>query len=113
MFVEITFLFCFPRGPSPRLPYQIRMLRWVERPGLVDVACPVTHEKLKLAFIQMRMKDFTHIPQLPVKGSASKCPEGSASPFLKSATLQYLSRVSTSGNGFRIQALLLSSFVCK
>jgi hypothetical protein len=26
---------------------------WVERPGLVDVACPVTHEKLKWAFIQM------------------------------------------------------------
>ena len=79
----------------------------------MDVACPVTHEKLKLAFIQMRMKDFTHIPQLLAKGSASKCPEGSVSPFLKRATLQYLSIESTFGNGFRIQALLLSSFVCK
>jgi len=59
--------------PLPtRLPYQMNMRWWVERPGLVDVACPVTHEKLKLAFIQMRMKDFTHIPQLPRKGSASK-----------------------------------------
>src|SRR5437667_9415712 len=61
----------------------------------------------------MRMKDFTHIPQLCVKGETSKIAEGSASPFLKGATSQYLSTNTTFGNGYRIQALPFSSFVCK
>src|SRR5436305_8075938 len=60
----------------------------------------------------MRMKDFTHIPQLCVKGETSKIAEGSASPFLKGATSQYLSTNTTFGNGYRIQALPFSSFVC-
>ena len=74
---------------------------------------PSYTRKVELAFIQMRMKDFTHIPQLCVKGETSKIAEGSASPFLKGATSQYLSTNTTFGNGYRIQALPFSSFVCK
>jgi hypothetical protein len=33
----------------------------------MDVACPDTHEKL-FWYAQRRMKDFTHIPHLIVKG---------------------------------------------
>ncbi len=75
------------------------LLLWVERPGLVDVACPNTHEKLYLAFIQMRMKDFTHIPQLVCKGRASYYGKGSASPSLRRANSQYLSTENTLGKG--------------
>src|SRR5579859_7578673 len=74
---------------------------------------PSYTREVVLAFIQTRMKDFTHIPQLPVKGHASKCPEGSASPFLRRANPQYLSSSNTFGKDFRIQAQLLSPFVCK
>ena len=62
---------CSRREVTERLIMDMRW--WVERSGLVDVACPVTHEKLKRAFIQMRMKDFTHIPQLRSKGLLISC----------------------------------------
>src|ERR1700730_7133276 len=81
--------------------------------GTRGCGLPSYTRKVELAFIQTRMKDFTHIPQLQNRGRASKFEEGSASPFLRRAHPQYLSTSNTFGADFRIQAQLLSPFVCQ
>jgi len=45
-FEDVLVLFAMGWSLPTRLPYQMSILGWVERPGLVDVAYPVTHEKL-------------------------------------------------------------------
>jgi len=74
---DVLVLFAIRRPLPARLPYQMSMLWWVERPGLLDVACPVTHEKLKLAFIQMLLGV---VPMSPLQRLYRPCNDREYSP---------------------------------
>jgi len=74
--------------------------------------CPVTHEKLNWPSFQTRMKDFHAHPPITTEVEPQNSRRFCESFFSGELILSTLSTSNTFGTDFRIQAQLLSPFVC-